>query len=150
VKQGRRGSPFGFLDPQSVYLPDTALFVSAGPTPLARHAVSKVPEITAAFRAIKILTTGMGEIASDFLAHTIGPLVSVPQGALGLTTYTVGANSDVDKNGEATLADPAVGDSVTFSVTNGTTTIDLLPSGDEATCPPLPAPAQDRGPPLNR
>ena len=32
------------------------------------------------FWVIKILTTGMGETASDYLAHTIGPLVSVPLG----------------------------------------------------------------------
>lgn len=45
---------------------------------------SKVPEITAAFWVIKILTTGMGETASDFMAHTIGPLVAVPLGLVGL------------------------------------------------------------------
>jgi uncharacterized membrane-anchored protein len=48
----------------------------------ARHKGSKVPEITAIFWVLKILTTGMGETASDFLAHTIGPLVSVPLGFL--------------------------------------------------------------------
>lgn len=41
-----------------------------------------MPEITALFWVIKILTTGMGETASDFLAHTIGPLASVPLGFL--------------------------------------------------------------------
>ena len=45
-----------------------------------RHRLSKVPAITALFWAIKILTTGMGETASDFLAHTLGPLASVPLG----------------------------------------------------------------------
>src|SRR4051794_17129081 len=34
-----------------------------------RHAASKVPEVTVFFWIIKVLTTGMGETASDFLAH---------------------------------------------------------------------------------
>lgn len=46
----------------------------------SRRRPSKVPTITALFWAIKILTTGMGETASDFLAHTLGPLASVPLG----------------------------------------------------------------------
>jgi uncharacterized membrane-anchored protein len=49
-----------------------------------RHPLSKVPEITAMFWTIKILTTGMGETASDFLAHTIGPLIAVSLGLVGL------------------------------------------------------------------
>lgn len=53
--------------------------------PRVRHPLSKVPEITVYFWIIKILTTGMGETASDFLAHTLGPLASVPLGFLGLT-----------------------------------------------------------------
>ena len=40
--------------------------------------LSKVPEVTALFWTIKILTTGMGEAASDYLNHTIGPAVAVP------------------------------------------------------------------------
>ncbi|MFE2547622.1 hypothetical protein ACFXGI_03600 [Streptomyces sp. NPDC059355] len=44
-------------------------------------ALSKVPEVTAWFWTVKILTTGMGETASDFLARTLGP---VPAGCLGL------------------------------------------------------------------
>ena len=39
---------------------------------------SKVPEVTALFWTIKILTTGMGEAASDYLNHTVGPAVAVP------------------------------------------------------------------------
>lgn len=38
---------------------------------------SKVPEVTALFWVIKILTTGMGETTSDFLAHGIGPVITV-------------------------------------------------------------------------
>ena len=55
----------------------------------ARHPGSKVPEITVVFWIIKILTTGMGETASDFLAHTIGPLASVPLGFVGLSVAFV-------------------------------------------------------------
>ena len=54
-----------------------------------RNPWTKVPEITALFWVIKILTTGMGETASDFLAHTIGPLVSVPLGFLGFAVAFV-------------------------------------------------------------
>lgn len=52
--------------------------------PRVRHPLAKVPEITVFFWIIKILTTGMGETASDFLAHTLGPLASVPLGLVGL------------------------------------------------------------------
>jgi len=50
----------------------------------------------------------------------------------GTTTYTVDSASDIDKNGEAQLSALAVGDSVRFSVTSGTTTIDKLHAGDES------------------
>jgi uncharacterized membrane-anchored protein len=39
--------------------------------------MSKVPEITIYFWIIKILTTGMGETTSDFLAHRINPIIAV-------------------------------------------------------------------------
>ena len=38
----------------------------------ARKTSSKVPEITAYFWIIKILTTGMGETTSDYLIHRVG------------------------------------------------------------------------------
>jgi len=44
----------------------------------------KVPQVTALFWIIKVLTTGMGETASDFLAHTLAPAVAVELGGLGL------------------------------------------------------------------
>ena len=49
------------------------------------------------------------------------------------TTYAVSSTSDIDKNGEATLSDLAVGDAVTFSTvtSNGTTAIDKLHAGNE-------------------
>lgn len=49
-----------------------------------RHPLSKVPEVTALFWIIKVLTTGMGETASDHLAHTLGPLPAVALAGLGL------------------------------------------------------------------
>src|SRR6266571_3305941 len=39
---------------------------------LKRMGSSKVPEITAYFWIIKVLTTGMGEATSDFFAHRVG------------------------------------------------------------------------------
>ncbi|MDJ0383524.1 hypothetical protein [Streptomyces sp. G-G2] len=60
--------------------------VSRAPHPEVSHRArpgagcSKVPEVTAWFWTVKILTTGMGETASDFLARTLGP---VPAGCLG-------------------------------------------------------------------
>lgn len=39
--------------------------------------MSKVPEVTIYFWIVKILTTGMGETTSDFLAHQINPIIAV-------------------------------------------------------------------------
>jgi uncharacterized membrane-anchored protein len=50
----------------------------------ARHALSKVPEVTVYFWIIKVLTTGMGEAASDFLSHRLDPKIAVGLGAVGL------------------------------------------------------------------
>ncbi|SNQ50131.1 conserved membrane hypothetical protein [Frankia canadensis] len=54
-----------------------------------RHAVTrlapKVPEITIMFWIIKVLTTGMGEAASDFLANRSVPLA----GGVGLVGFIV-------------------------------------------------------------
>jgi uncharacterized membrane-anchored protein len=46
--------------------------------------MSKVPEVTVYFWIIKVLTTGMGETASDWLAHLLGPIPAVALGALAL------------------------------------------------------------------
>ncbi|WP_104087141.1 hypothetical protein [Arthrobacter sp. GMC3] len=52
---------------------------TAGPaTPL----LSKVPQVTAIFWITKVLTTGMGETTSDYLAHALDPAVAVGLGAL--------------------------------------------------------------------
>jgi uncharacterized membrane-anchored protein len=48
-----------------------------GHAPAARHALTKVPEITAIFWLLKLLTTGMGEAMSDFLGQTSVPLAAV-------------------------------------------------------------------------
>ena len=44
----------------------------------------KVPEITVYFWIIKLLSTGMGEVTSDFLVHTLNPIFAVVLGGLGL------------------------------------------------------------------
>ncbi|MBP5868701.1 hypothetical protein F3K40_17995 [Streptomyces sp. LBUM 1478] len=50
----------------------------------ARHVASKVPEVTVYFWIIKVLTTGMGETASDWLAHLFGPIPAVGLGGVAL------------------------------------------------------------------
>ncbi|MDX2676994.1 COG4705 family protein [Streptomyces sp. NY05-11A] len=54
--------------------------------PLApgRRLANKVPEVTVYFWIIKVLTTGMGETASDLLARTLGPIPAVALGGLAL------------------------------------------------------------------
>lgn len=46
--------------------------------------LSKVPEVTALFWVTKVLTTGMGETASDYLVHRVAPFLAVALGAVGL------------------------------------------------------------------
>ncbi|MDR3687341.1 MAG: hypothetical protein P4L93_10335 [Coriobacteriia bacterium] len=46
--------------------------------------ISKVPEATVYFWITKVLTTGLGETTSDFLAHRIGPLLAVSLAGVGL------------------------------------------------------------------
>jgi hypothetical protein len=61
-------------------------------------------------------------------------------------TYAVTSNSDIDKNGEATLSSLVVGDKVTFSTVSSaaTPTIDKLHAGNESldrpTGPPMGGP----------
>lgn len=45
----------------------------------------KVPDLSVHFWVIKILSTAMGEALSDFLVHTIDPVIAVLIGAVGLT-----------------------------------------------------------------
>ncbi|WP_037603530.1 COG4705 family protein [Streptacidiphilus rugosus] len=50
----------------------------------ARQALSKVPEVTALFWIIKVLTTGMGETTSDFLVKRFDPQLTVAAAGLVL------------------------------------------------------------------
>ena len=51
-------------------------------TPIHRSALLKVPEVTAMFWIVKILTTGMGEVFSDFLVQHLIPALAVLMGLL--------------------------------------------------------------------
>lgn len=44
----------------------------------------KVPDLSGHFWVIKILSTAMGEALSDFLVHTINPVIAVGIGTIGL------------------------------------------------------------------
>jgi uncharacterized membrane-anchored protein len=50
----------------------------------ASQGARRVPAITIHFWAVKILTTAMGEAASDYLVHTIDPYIAVAIGGFGL------------------------------------------------------------------
>lgn len=50
----------------------------------AALALRKVPAITAIFWFIKILTTAMGEVFSDFLVHHLPPVIAVAVGGISL------------------------------------------------------------------
>jgi uncharacterized membrane-anchored protein len=49
----------------------------------------KVPQITALFWAIKLLSTGMGEASSDFLTHLFDPIVAVGASAVVLAVALI-------------------------------------------------------------
>lgn len=52
--------------------------------PYGRRTASKLPAVTVVFWIIKLLTTGMGETTSDYLAHQLPPLLAVALGGSGL------------------------------------------------------------------
>lgn len=56
---------------------------------LAMRALRKVPEVTVYFWIIKLLTTGMGETTSDYLAHRFDPMIAVAFGGIGLVAALV-------------------------------------------------------------
>jgi uncharacterized membrane-anchored protein len=61
----------------------------AGPTfarfpDRALPGIRKVPEIGVYFWIIKVLTTAMGEVTSDFLVHQLNPVIAVGLGGIGL------------------------------------------------------------------
>ncbi len=51
--------------------------------------IRKVPEITSYFWIIKLLTTGMGEVTSDYLAHQLDPIIAVALGGTGLAVALI-------------------------------------------------------------
>lgn len=55
----------------------------------SRRMTAKVPEVTAFFWITKVLTTGMGETTSDYLAHHLDPVVAVALSGLGLLSVLV-------------------------------------------------------------
>src|SRR5437899_10684608 len=55
----------------------------------AMQAIRKVPEVTVYFWIIKLLTTGMGETTSDYLAHQLNPIIAVALGGIGLAIALV-------------------------------------------------------------
>lgn len=56
----------------------------AGPTPRALPGARKVPEIILIFWIVKVLTTAMGEVTSDYLVHQINPILAVGLGGIAL------------------------------------------------------------------
>lgn len=56
--------------------------INTTPPQRTRHPQTKVPEITVYFWIIKILTTAMGESASDYSIHAINPVLAVLLGGV--------------------------------------------------------------------
>ncbi|WCN36287.1 hypothetical protein [Aneurinibacillus uraniidurans] len=54
-----------------------------------RSIFTKVPEITAFFWITKVLTTGMGEVFSDYLVNHINPILAVALGGIGLVVSLI-------------------------------------------------------------
>ncbi|WP_285726962.1 hypothetical protein [Psychromicrobium xiongbiense] len=65
------------------------MVLTENPTRRLLTGASKVPEVTAAFWVIKVLTTGMGETASDYLTHQLIPELAVALGAAGFVLALV-------------------------------------------------------------
>lgn len=55
----------------------------------AQLILTKVPEITVFFWIIKILTTGMGEVTSDYLANHINPVIAVTIAGIALVASLI-------------------------------------------------------------
>lgn len=54
-----------------------------------QYTFTKVPQITLYFWIIKVLTTGMGEVTSDYLVHRINPVIAVAIGGIALISSLV-------------------------------------------------------------
>lgn len=59
------------------------------PGHLAMQAMKKVPEITAIFWIIKLLSTAMGESTTDYFVYQINPYVAVALGCIGLAVALI-------------------------------------------------------------
>jgi uncharacterized membrane-anchored protein len=55
----------------------------------AQRAMRKVPEVTVYFWIIKLLTTAMGEVTSDYLVNQIDPIIAVALGGVGLAVALI-------------------------------------------------------------
>ncbi len=62
---------------------------TAYPNDSAASMTSKVPEVTALFWIVKVLSTGMGETTSDFFVRLIDPVLAVSIAAIGLVIALV-------------------------------------------------------------
>lgn len=51
--------------------------------------LKKVPEVTVYFWIIKLLTTAMGEVTSDYLVNHIDPVIAVALGGIGLVVTLI-------------------------------------------------------------
>lgn len=56
---------------------------------ISRKLLRKVPEITVYFWIIKVLTTAMGEVTSDFLVHQLNPVIAVGLGFIGFAVALI-------------------------------------------------------------
>lgn len=72
--------PLSLHQPETDLASDKPTLASAFPL----RAMKKVPEVTAYFWIIKLLTTAMGEVTSDYLVNQINPVIAVALGAIGL------------------------------------------------------------------
>ena len=102
------------------------------PAPLT--AGNKVPLPTPIFWIIKVLSTGMGETASDFLAHRLGPLPAV---ALRLTAVNPSERSPVRVSVVGANALPAAEVSRVAPSASETATVDDDPLALSIVAPPL-------------
>ena len=74
----------GNVTPQRHSEMKSKLYKSDHAAPQGRKTTNKVPAVTVFFWIIKLLTTGMGETTSDYLAHQMNPLLAVALGGSGL------------------------------------------------------------------
>ena len=61
----------------------------AQPMHRASQAMRKVPEIIVYFWIIKLLTTAMGEVTSDYLVRHLDPIIAVALGGIGLAAALI-------------------------------------------------------------